>query len=514
MQSLSTELDEMILGYLDPLALSALSMTSKYYRRIAEPHLYKNLVFYVEDAYGVFNLLFNLVNRQELAQHIQSFTLLDDPDYHDKQIRGVGEAFHWTLRKFGKKISRLIEDLCVDESFAFALRWQRAIVHDGTYLYGALALILCLAHNLQHLNNLNDSHYIISHILRKRWTHFDNQENRGYNNQTQTALAKRASKNIASERQAVHDRDKAKLRSNHTADRIESSPKDTARQDKAEEEYRPFPFGKLKTLSVSGHGPNIPLLPWLETIKIDSIKGNACLDMFYLPYQADNLDTQLQTLNISGLRTSPKWYLDVLEAPKFRKLKQLRIRGIAWFYGWGKDAVQAFVDHLATRLPSLESFEFYDHDSLSWIDAPLNFQSLPNLRTLKVDLRLLAPKREDVLVYLRKSLTGFPACLETLILTKIWQGELGQFIVESNQPVDATNFVDAVSITALKKVEMYVQFSYDSCEDPDETPTVLEEGVERYLRSLISSLAGVGIEMQVWCQKHTHKVRLLNGPQG
>jgi hypothetical protein len=73
--SLSTELDEPIIRQLPQSDLHSISLTSKYYRALAEPHLYKDIRMCVQDNSGILWFFLTLLDRKELVQHIQTFTL-------------------------------------------------------------------------------------------------------------------------------------------------------------------------------------------------------------------------------------------------------------------------------------------------------------------------------------------------------------------------------------------------------------------------------------------------------
>jgi hypothetical protein len=73
--ALSTELDEHIVHQLRQSDLHSISLTSKYYRALAEPQLYKEIRLCIQDNSGILWLFLILLDRKELAQHIQTFTL-------------------------------------------------------------------------------------------------------------------------------------------------------------------------------------------------------------------------------------------------------------------------------------------------------------------------------------------------------------------------------------------------------------------------------------------------------
>jgi hypothetical protein len=83
LKSLPTELDIKIIEVLcltnDQKALSALSRTSKYYHKLVEPMLYRDLTFQAVDSIQIKRLFLTLLVREDLPQHIRSFILSDSP---------------------------------------------------------------------------------------------------------------------------------------------------------------------------------------------------------------------------------------------------------------------------------------------------------------------------------------------------------------------------------------------------------------------------------------------------
>lgn len=77
LDKLSTELDTTIAKHLDKAALSTFSKTSKYYRSVAEPYLYKDVLLRGYDECTLKRLFFTLLDRKELAQHIRNMTIVD-----------------------------------------------------------------------------------------------------------------------------------------------------------------------------------------------------------------------------------------------------------------------------------------------------------------------------------------------------------------------------------------------------------------------------------------------------
>jgi hypothetical protein len=83
LKSLPTELDIKIIEALCPTndrkALSALSRTSKYYRKLVEPMLYRDLTFRAVDDIQIKRLFLTFLVREDLPQHIRSFNLSGSP---------------------------------------------------------------------------------------------------------------------------------------------------------------------------------------------------------------------------------------------------------------------------------------------------------------------------------------------------------------------------------------------------------------------------------------------------
>jgi len=51
-------------------------LTNKYYRKLAEPYLYKNIQVCSPNILSIPRLLLTLISRRELSKHIRSFALV------------------------------------------------------------------------------------------------------------------------------------------------------------------------------------------------------------------------------------------------------------------------------------------------------------------------------------------------------------------------------------------------------------------------------------------------------
>jgi hypothetical protein len=92
MDALSNEIDENIIQRLGLAELNALSKSSKYYRALTEPFIYKELVFHTDNHYKVMQLFLTILGRQNLARYIHKFTLTNEES--PNAIATVTDAYH------------------------------------------------------------------------------------------------------------------------------------------------------------------------------------------------------------------------------------------------------------------------------------------------------------------------------------------------------------------------------------------------------------------------------------
>ena len=150
MDRLSTELDEKIIQYLVGKEASALSMTSKYYRPLAERQLYRVLTFSTKECADLMLLLETLLDRQGLARHVRSFTLTDAGI--PNTITELGDAFLLRLRTKFDACKQIIDGAVTPSSRELATRWLGLIFRGAPVIDRQLAVVLCLAKNLEHLS--------------------------------------------------------------------------------------------------------------------------------------------------------------------------------------------------------------------------------------------------------------------------------------------------------------------------------------------------------------------------
>jgi hypothetical protein len=73
--ALSIEFDTRIISFMDHHSLDSMSRSSRHYRHIAEPFLYRHLEFANLDDIAIRRLCLTLFARRELAGHDKSFAV-------------------------------------------------------------------------------------------------------------------------------------------------------------------------------------------------------------------------------------------------------------------------------------------------------------------------------------------------------------------------------------------------------------------------------------------------------
>jgi len=149
MDRLSTELDEKIIQHLVGKEASALSMTSKYYRSLAEPQLYRELTFSTKQYIDLMLLFETLVDRQDLARHIRSFVLTNTGV--SDTTPGFDDMFFLRLWKKVDTFKQIIDQAIPPDFKELATRWLGRIFSGAPVIDGQIAVILSLAKNLEHL---------------------------------------------------------------------------------------------------------------------------------------------------------------------------------------------------------------------------------------------------------------------------------------------------------------------------------------------------------------------------
>lgn len=162
LSALPTEIDDKIFGFLDQCDLYAVSLTSKYYHKIAEPIMYAHPCFRAEREVYAKSLILTLFKRPELAAYIKTirFEPSDKKEpYVDASIRIRREAARQVAMKnlaerlmeecwvFVPTIYKIIDTTWPELDVEYKQEWLSGFLQ--TALDAHLALILTLAPNIQ-----------------------------------------------------------------------------------------------------------------------------------------------------------------------------------------------------------------------------------------------------------------------------------------------------------------------------------------------------------------------------
>ena len=145
-----------------------LSLTSKYYRALCEPHLYRELTFSRRNSYLINCLFLTILSRPELALHIQS-VVLNDGEEGDQGFDS--STYEWLLdqvinvRELVRKVAAPLQDV------EFTLQWFGEMYQGlPTSSQATLALVLCLATNLVYLDLGGETASgMLRKVLGQRW---------------------------------------------------------------------------------------------------------------------------------------------------------------------------------------------------------------------------------------------------------------------------------------------------------------------------------------------------------
>lgn len=174
LKSLPTELDIKIIEDLCPTndrkALSALFRTSKYYRKLVETMLYRDLTLLAVDDIQIKRLFLTLLVRENLPQHIRSFTLcsndpLDNPDRHRYTL--APDELADDLWKHDELIKSAVLKLPLSISSALEL-FGGIFSRSGTSLssparYATITLILSMSTNIERIDLASLAPHFLDH---------------------------------------------------------------------------------------------------------------------------------------------------------------------------------------------------------------------------------------------------------------------------------------------------------------------------------------------------------------
>lgn len=152
MYSLPTELNDLIVGFLDRQGLDAVSKVSKYYREIAEPILYRVICFEADRNIQARRLLLTLLSRPLLATYIKRLSV-------QQGFYPISGQTMWNndteerLENDQTAIRRTITSIVGSGSTAAGVRmkWQGSIFSED-YIEGTAVLVACMAPNIEVLD--------------------------------------------------------------------------------------------------------------------------------------------------------------------------------------------------------------------------------------------------------------------------------------------------------------------------------------------------------------------------
>lgn len=152
--ALPTELDNRILTFLDHDALNTVSKISNTYGRVAEPYLYRHIKHTTSHEVNMRWLIVTLLHRPELAAHIKTIEFFEDHRTRDGIFIDAQRTVQLSilLEQAVDKLHQTIRNMLGSKADKAELQvsWLGAILADD-YVEGSLALIVCLAHNIESL---------------------------------------------------------------------------------------------------------------------------------------------------------------------------------------------------------------------------------------------------------------------------------------------------------------------------------------------------------------------------
>ncbi|EMD89711.1 hypothetical protein COCC4DRAFT_125459 [Bipolaris maydis ATCC 48331] len=352
---LSTELDTKILEYLhdDRSSLSAMSMVSKYFRRITEPILYRDLCFPQMTTNQMKKLLTIVLSRPQLAKHVRSLTMVPEressfngtdctPSEEDMEAwNRLHEANHPALLTLSEKL----ETFSLSPQFVqdwFSPIFNCTFLDDRPSLLDPfLAVFLILATNIETINLTATA----GEVLRRS----------------------RAIFSVAWSRYPVDD---------------------TQQEQK--------PFKKLSDLCIANEGVRIKGFERIFRVWIPSCAKRLRLSGWEI-YAIDLWDETvlpLQHLDLRNATVSPADLTRCLETGQLANLRHLNLDGIQGRFdpAFGRQFDGIMLGRtLALHTPSLEVLEMRTTEH-SVIDHSFDIEGLvglTKLHTLRIDIEYL-----------------------------------------------------------------------------------------------------------------------------
>lgn len=395
--ALPTELDAQICSFLDGPSLNSLLKTSKYYKLVAEPALYKQIVLKDNDADAIKRLLFTLVARRPLADNISSIELVGPSRGILKPIKTIGSD----LWESAPLIQKVLDEFVNHTSSK--LQWFRNILAQHMTIPSdhGLALVVCMAKNLSSLS------------LR-----LDKTDSRGLC----TAWTK------------------------------------TVSVISGDEELENPPFRKLKSLSYKGarHMQFNALVSSLKSFELRDVKiaqQNFDVDFFKQP----NLRLRTMVLASSPV-VSLAGLAQILENKAFCELRELTLhRSVGCSAAWRGFLIS--LNRHTPELTSLR-WTANNHDLDRTITGHGILRDLRKLRKLHVDHDILVPLEDRRLEALEDIQSQLPKMLDHLVIDHIDPSTASEYITLLGKYARRVNFGSLKRLTLsfdLKEDELMAE---------------------------------------------------------
>lgn len=423
-------------------------LTNKYYRKLAEPYLYKNIQVCSPNILSIPRLLLTLISRRERSKHIRSFALVTADEEIARDAMNLSnevldiEVSHHLIEIVRQKLFRkssIIEELIGKLVYPFRdphfeLNWYLGVLNAARSVDGSLALVICLATNLEHLRLMNLSPEITEAVCRVRW--------------------ERSIKGASS---------------------------------------RVYPLHKLKSLNVVlGKKASIPILTPVEALKVS---GEGDIHNFQWPRNGSEAVGTLRSLELRHINLRSNHLHRMLALPAMHGIHHLKMRDVCvlgYDYNHLGELLRVF-------LPSLKTFEWTGVGE-SWPPRRVrpfgSFEGFTQLEDLTINLEYIATYGHSIYdppAPLLQPKQFFPDSLRALTIQNFPQTllyDLHETCVDS--PSENYLLTTAASL-GLSAFDLFVIPA-----EHNHTWLYYKEPDGEFLQELLSGLRDVGTSMRIY----------------
>jgi len=478
---LSTELDCAIVSFLedDKRALSAFSKVSKYYRAIAEPHLYQALGFKSVEWESLTRLLLTLIKREDLALHITIFTLDCGTNIPMQSIlpsmENIGQDLWNSVSAIRDKLNDVLSLKRSSDGTSLAFRILSQL-YTTEFPDAVVAVVLCLATNLRQIHLCAPKEWPLRSVwaaLSSPWEH----------------SAKR-------------------------------------------------PFEKLEFLSICGCGgmlvPPPVILPPMTHLVIANCNFGAELaagtNPFCHPLPIPKAPSRpaLEDLWLHSVDATPASIQHLISSPWLRGLRGLHVcnsvpYGDDMQASWNLPGMLRALERFA---PSLETLEWFGQSCYEEPPVFDTFRNLDHLVYLNIDLHLLCLLTDDECEALYSPETLFPPSLLQLKINTIPCKKLDRMVSRVIEPLPQGKSRGAAMVDVTKAMGSKVPFKslvldvsmVEYYEDATDRIDLLELDpmTVHFLRLAADVWITMGIQLQVYRipdtdEEESHKLLIEPG---